>query len=102
MLGRLTLGAVCVCSPCLSIPQPSSPDNLLPSRRRGGPGDDGVRLAGSPRSAAVRTRSAVPAATGVWLALGVPPSPPETARAALLALPLVAALRVRAGPRRRV
>src|ERR1700675_2793425 len=33
-------------------------------------------LAASPRTGAVRTRGAVPAATGAGLALGVPPSPP--------------------------
>lgn len=62
VLDRLSLWAVCVCRPCLSIPHSSLGDNPRPFARHWKPGDEGVRLVSCSRSPVVRTRGAVPAA----------------------------------------
>jgi len=70
----------------LFLPQLSASHNRSACLASLGPGDDGVRLAASPRRSALRTRCSAPAAAVVGLALGVPPSPPAPAGPAL-ALP---------------
>ena len=53
----------CISTACLFLPQSFPSHNRSVCLTFLGAGDDGVRLASSPRSSAVRTRHAVPAAT---------------------------------------